>query len=38
LSTSSNELGKGFSSIGKLDKGKKLEAAVKAAPECAFLT
>jgi hypothetical protein len=37
LSTSSNELGKGFSSIGKLDKGKKLEAAVKAAPECAFL-
>jgi hypothetical protein len=37
LSTSSNELGKGFSSIGKLDKGKKLETAVKAAPECAFL-
>jgi hypothetical protein len=38
LSDSSSRLGNGFSSIGKLDKGKKLEAAVKAAPECSFLT
>lgn len=38
LSDSGDTLGKGFSSIDKLDKGKKLEAAVKAAPECAFLT
>jgi glucose/arabinose dehydrogenase len=27
-----------FGDIDKLDKGKKLEDAVKAAPECAFLT
>jgi hypothetical protein len=38
LSDSSDTLSKGFSSIGKLDKGKKLEAAVKAAPECAALS
>jgi hypothetical protein len=31
-------LSKNFSSIGKLDKGKKLTAAVKAAPECASIT
>lgn len=38
LSDSSDTLSKGFSSIGKLDKGKKLEAAVKAAPECASIS
>jgi hypothetical protein len=38
LSDSGDTLGKGFGSIDKLDKGKKLEAAVKAAPECSFLT
>jgi len=38
LTDSSSTLSKGFSSIGKLDKGKKLEAAVKAAPECASLS
>jgi hypothetical protein len=37
LSDSGDELSKSFSSIGKLDKGQKLESAVKAAPECAFL-
>jgi len=37
LSNSGDELGKGFSAVGKLDKGKKLETAVKAAPECSFL-
>jgi hypothetical protein len=37
LSSAGDELSKGFSGIGKLDKGKKLEAAVKAAPECSFL-
>jgi hypothetical protein len=31
-------LSKSFGSIGKLDKGKKLTAAVKAAPECASIT
>jgi hypothetical protein len=35
LSDAGEALGKSFSGIGKLDKGKKLEAAVKAAPECA---
>lgn len=34
LTRAGDELGKSFSGIGKLDKGKKLEAAVKAAPEC----
>jgi hypothetical protein len=38
LSNSGDRLSSGFSSIDKLDKGKKLEAAVKAAPECSFLT
>ena len=38
LTDAGTELGKSFSGIGKLDKGKKLEAAVRAAPECAFLT
>ncbi len=38
ISDSANELSKGFSSVDKLDKGKKLETAVKAAPACAFLT
>jgi hypothetical protein len=38
LSDSGDTLGEGFSSIDKLDKGKKLEAAVKSAPECSFLT
>ena len=33
-----DRIGKSFSGVDKLDKGKKLEAAVKAAPECAFLT
>jgi hypothetical protein len=37
LSDSSNELGDGFSAVDRLDKGKKLETAVKAAPACAFL-
>jgi methyl-accepting chemotaxis protein len=37
LSEYGDTLGKSFSSVGKLDKGKKLEKAVKAAPECAFL-
>jgi hypothetical protein len=37
LSDSSDELGKGFRNVDKLDKGKKLEAAVKAAPECASI-
>jgi hypothetical protein len=37
LSDSGDELGKGFDAVGKLDKGKKLETAVKAAPECSFL-
>jgi hypothetical protein len=37
LSDSSDRLGEGFSSVDKLDKGKKLEAAVKAAPECASI-
>jgi hypothetical protein len=38
LSAAADELSKSFSGIGKLDTGKKLEAAVKAAPECASLT
>jgi hypothetical protein len=38
LSDAGEELSKSFSGIGKLDKGKKLEAAVKAAPECSSLT
>jgi hypothetical protein len=38
LTAAGDELSKSFSGIGKLDKGKKLEAAVKAAPECASLT
>jgi len=38
LSDSGDTLSAGFGNIGKLDKGKKLEAAVKAAPECKFLT
>ena len=37
LSDAAEELSASFNGIGKLDKGKKLEAAVKAAPECAFL-
>ena len=37
LSASGDELGKNFDAVDKLDKGKKLENAVKAAPECAFL-
>ena len=37
LSDAAQQLSTSFSGIGKLDKGKKLEAAVKAAPECAFL-
>jgi hypothetical protein len=37
LSASGDELGKNFDAVDKLDKGKKLESAVKAAPECAFL-
>ena len=37
LSDSGTTLGKGFGQIGTLDEGKQLEAAVKAAPECAFL-
>jgi hypothetical protein len=38
LTHAGDELGKSFSGIGQLDRGKQLEAAVKAAPECAFLT
>ncbi len=38
LNKAGEELSKSFSGIGKLDKGKKLEAAAKAAPECASLT
>jgi hypothetical protein len=34
LTDAGEELSKSFSGINKLDKGKKLEAAVKAAPEC----
>jgi hypothetical protein len=37
LSDSGAQLSKSFGSVGKLDKGKKLENALKAAPECAFL-
>jgi hypothetical protein len=37
LSDAGDELSTSFSGIGKLDKGKQLEKAVKAAPECAFL-
>ena len=38
LTNAGEALSKSFSGIGKLDKGKKLTAAVKAAPECASLT
>jgi hypothetical protein len=38
LTDAGEKLSAGFGGIGKLDKGKKLEAAVRAAPECAFLT
>ena len=38
LTAAGDQLSKSFSGIGKLDKGKKLEAAVKAAPECESLT
>ena len=37
LTDASEQLSKSFDGIGKLDKGKQLEKAVKAAPECAFL-
>jgi hypothetical protein len=37
LSDAGDELGKGFGKVDKLDKGGKLEKAVKAAPACAFL-
>jgi hypothetical protein len=37
LTAAGDALNKSFSGIGKLDKGKKLEAAVKAAPECASI-
>ncbi len=37
LTNASERLGKGFQSVPKLDKGGKLTAAVKAAPECASL-
>lgn len=38
LQDAGTELSASFGGIGKLDKGKKLEAAVRAADECAFLT
>jgi hypothetical protein len=38
LTDAGEELSKSFGGIGKLDYGKKLEAAVKAASLCAFLT
>jgi hypothetical protein len=38
LSNAGDEVTKSFSGIAKLDKGKKLENAIKAAPECAFLS
>jgi hypothetical protein len=37
ISGSSDELGKNFSAIGKLDKKQELTKAVKAAPECSSL-
>jgi len=37
LQDAGERLEKSFSTIGKLDTGNKLEQAVKAAPECAFL-
>ncbi len=37
LTDAGAELTKTFAGIDKLDKGKKLEAALKATPECAFL-
>ena len=37
LSDAGEALSTNFSGIGKLDKGKKLETAIRAAPECAFL-
>jgi hypothetical protein len=37
MSAYGDTLSKNFSSIGKLDEEKKLEAAVKAAPECASI-
>jgi hypothetical protein len=37
LTSAGDRLSKSFSGIGKLDKGKKLTAAVKAAPECAAI-
>jgi len=38
LTDAGEKLSTGFRGIGKLDKGKKLETAVRAAPECASLT
>ena len=38
LSNAGDEVTKSFNGIDKLDKGKKLENAIKAAPECAFLS
>jgi hypothetical protein len=37
LTDAGNKLGDSFNGIGTLDKGQKLENAVKAAPACAFL-
>jgi hypothetical protein len=37
LSDAGDQLSTSFNGISKLDKGKKLEKAVKGAPECSFL-
>jgi hypothetical protein len=38
LTTAGDEIGKSFNGVEKLDKGKKLEKAVTAASQCAFLS
>jgi hypothetical protein len=38
LQDAGDRIGKSFGGVGKLDTGKKLETAIKATPECAFLT
>ena len=38
LQEAGDRIGKSFGGVDKLDTGKKLEVAIKAAPECAFLT
>ena len=38
LKDAGDRIGKSFGGVDKLDRGKKLETAIKATPECAFLT